>query len=165
MSRRHCWRFEETDLARGSAWIRGKGKREKELIPLPLPVIEAIRRYLRHRGGTAKGPLFLTRSGRISRVRRSPAADAQRSTRRAGARAEGRPARLVSQLAPHEHHAGRRSRAESWPRAGQDPRAQPAPLYRDIDAVRRRTRPAENTDDIGRPRREYRCVTALVQPT
>lgn len=58
--------LEETDLTRGTTWITGKGKREKELIPLPAPVVEAIRRYLKHRGGIAKGPLFLTRSGRIS---------------------------------------------------------------------------------------------------
>jgi len=33
---------------------------------MPAPVVEAIRRYLQWRGGTKKGPLFLTRSGRIS---------------------------------------------------------------------------------------------------
>jgi integrase/recombinase XerC len=36
------------------------------MVPLPAPVVEALQRYLRHRGGTARGPLFLTRSGRIS---------------------------------------------------------------------------------------------------
>ena len=58
--------IEETDLARGTTWIKGKGRREKELLPLPAPVVDAIRKYLRWRGGTKKGPLFLTRSGRIS---------------------------------------------------------------------------------------------------
>jgi integrase/recombinase XerC len=58
--------LQETDLARGTTWITGKGRREKEMLPLPAPVVEALRRYLRWRGGTKKGPLFLTRSGRIS---------------------------------------------------------------------------------------------------
>jgi len=55
--------LQETDLTRGTTWIMGKGKREKELVPLPGPVVEAIRRYLNHRG-TAAGPLFLTRGNR-----------------------------------------------------------------------------------------------------
>jgi integrase/recombinase XerC len=58
--------LDETDLARGTTWITGKGRREKEMIPLPAPAVEALRRYLRWRGGTKIGPLFLTRSGRIS---------------------------------------------------------------------------------------------------
>jgi integrase/recombinase XerC len=49
--------LEDTDLERGSTWIKGKGRRERELVPLPSLVIDAIRRYLRHRGMTA-GPLF-----------------------------------------------------------------------------------------------------------
>ena len=53
----------ETDLNRGSTWIKGKGRRERELIPLPGVVLDAIRRYLTHRG-TAAGPLFLTRGHR-----------------------------------------------------------------------------------------------------
>jgi len=52
--------LQETDLARGATWIKGKGRREKELVPLPAPVIEALRKYLRYRG-TAAGPLFQTR--------------------------------------------------------------------------------------------------------
>lgn len=44
-------------------WITGKGRREKELIPLPAVVVAAIRRYLVHRG-TAAGPLFQTRGHR-----------------------------------------------------------------------------------------------------
>ena len=43
--------------------IKGKGRREKELVPLPAPVVEAIRRYLTYRG-TAAGPLFQTRGHR-----------------------------------------------------------------------------------------------------
>ena len=55
--------LQECDLKSGNAWILGKGRKEKELVPLPAPVIEAIRRYLRHRGAQA-GPLFLTRGQR-----------------------------------------------------------------------------------------------------
>jgi integrase/recombinase XerC len=51
--------LEETDLARGSAWIRGKGRRERELVPLPATVVAAVRRYLVHRGATGQGPLFV----------------------------------------------------------------------------------------------------------
>jgi integrase len=53
----------DTDLNRGNTWIKGKGRKERELIPLPAPVIEALRRYLAHRGSVA-GPLFLTRGQR-----------------------------------------------------------------------------------------------------
>jgi integrase/recombinase XerC len=55
--------LEDSDLARGNTWITGKGRRERELIPLPAPVIEAIRRYVTHRG-TQAGPLFQTRGQR-----------------------------------------------------------------------------------------------------
>jgi len=58
--------LEETDLARGTAWIRGKGRREKELVPLPAVVVEALRRYLAHRGAD-RGPLFVSRSRRGTR--------------------------------------------------------------------------------------------------
>lgn len=56
-------KLDETDLRHGNAWILGKGRREKELVPLPAPVVTAIRRYLAHRG-TAPGPLFRTRGAR-----------------------------------------------------------------------------------------------------
>jgi integrase/recombinase XerC len=55
--------LQETDLARGTTWIEGKGRREKELIPLPEAVVAALRRYLRWRGQQA-GPLFQTRGQR-----------------------------------------------------------------------------------------------------
>lgn len=55
--------LQDTDLDRGSTWILGKGRRERELIPLPAVVIAAIRRYLAFRGTTA-GPLFQTRGSR-----------------------------------------------------------------------------------------------------
>src|SRR3977135_2317203 len=55
--------LQDTDLARGSTWIKGKGRKERELVPLPAPVIAAIRRYLTHRGAQA-GPLFQTRGQR-----------------------------------------------------------------------------------------------------
>jgi integrase/recombinase XerC len=58
--------LETTDLARGSTWIKGKGRKEKELVPLPSQVVIAIRQYLRHRGTTA-GPLFQTRGARGKR--------------------------------------------------------------------------------------------------
>ena len=53
----------ETDLDRGVTWIKAKGRREKELVPLPAPVVSALRRYLRYRGVSA-GPLFQTRGDR-----------------------------------------------------------------------------------------------------
>ncbi len=62
-------RLEETDLARATTWIRGKGRRERERIPLPDAVVEALRRYLRHRGAGGQGPLFIA-SPRVSRQRR-----------------------------------------------------------------------------------------------
>lgn len=55
--------LEETDLDRGTTWIRGKGRREKELVPLPALVVTALRRYLRFRG-PSPGPLFQTRGER-----------------------------------------------------------------------------------------------------
>ena len=55
--------LEDTDLAQGSTWIKGKGRRERELVPLPAPVVAAVRRYLRWRGSQA-GPLFQTRGQR-----------------------------------------------------------------------------------------------------
>jgi integrase/recombinase XerC len=56
-------RWEDTDLSRGSTWILGKGRKERELIALPAAVIDAIRCYQKHRG-TAAGPLFRTRGHR-----------------------------------------------------------------------------------------------------
>jgi integrase/recombinase XerC len=58
--------IEETDLDRGTTWIRGKGRREKELVPLPAAVVTALKRYLRWRGSQA-GPLFQTRGQRGKR--------------------------------------------------------------------------------------------------
>lgn len=55
--------LERTDLERGNTWIKGKGRRERELVPLPAVVVAAIRRYLVHRGANA-GPLFQTRGAR-----------------------------------------------------------------------------------------------------
>jgi integrase/recombinase XerC len=55
--------LQEVDIEHGRAWIRGKGRREKELVPLPPQVVTAIRRYLVYRG-TNSGPLFQTRGNR-----------------------------------------------------------------------------------------------------
>ena len=55
--------LQETDLARGTTWIKAKGRREKELVPLPEAVIAALKRYLRWRGQQT-GPLFQTRGQR-----------------------------------------------------------------------------------------------------
>lgn len=55
--------LQDTDLARGNTWIKGKGRTERELVPLPALVVDAVRRYLRHRGHQA-GPLFQTRGQR-----------------------------------------------------------------------------------------------------
>jgi integrase len=51
--------LERTDLSRGTTWIAGKARFEREPVPLPASVVEAIRRYLTHRGSQA-GPLFQT---------------------------------------------------------------------------------------------------------
>ena len=58
--------LERTDLNRGTTWIKGKGRRDRELVPIPLPTIDAIKRYLKHRGSTP-GPLFQTRGQRGKR--------------------------------------------------------------------------------------------------
>jgi integrase len=55
--------FRADELTSGTTWIRGKGRRERELVPLPEAAIEAIRRYVRHRGDAA-GPLFQSRGNR-----------------------------------------------------------------------------------------------------
>jgi integrase len=44
-----------------------EGRRERELIPLPAAVVEALRRYLAQRGATGQGPLFVSRSRRSAR--------------------------------------------------------------------------------------------------
>jgi integrase/recombinase XerC len=56
--------IDETDLQRGQTWVLGKGRKEKELIPIPAATVEAIRRYLVVRPGPQRGPLFLTRGNR-----------------------------------------------------------------------------------------------------
>jgi len=53
----------ETDLDRAQTWIKGKGRRERELVPMPAAVVDAVRRYLKYRG-TIRGPLFITRGNR-----------------------------------------------------------------------------------------------------
>jgi integrase/recombinase XerC len=94
--------LEETDLARGTTWITGKGRHEKELVPLPAPVIDALPRYLRFRG-TVAGPLFQTR-GQRGRARdgRLETRSVLRIVRELGQRVGL--TRLVSWLAPYRHH-------------------------------------------------------------
>ena len=53
----------DLDVARGTLWVLGKGQREKVLLKAPDAAVEAISRYLRHRG-TSPGPLFQTRGHR-----------------------------------------------------------------------------------------------------
>jgi integrase/recombinase XerC len=53
----------DVDVARGTLWVLGKGQREKVLLKVPDAAVEAISRYLRHRGPSA-GPLFQTRGNR-----------------------------------------------------------------------------------------------------
>jgi integrase/recombinase XerC len=53
----------DLDVARGTLWVLGKGQREKVLLKVPDPAVEAMSRYLRHRGPAA-GPLFQTRGNR-----------------------------------------------------------------------------------------------------
>jgi integrase/recombinase XerC len=55
--------MEDTDLTSGTTWIRGKGRREREMVPVPAELADAIRRYLTYRGTTA-GPLFQTLGNR-----------------------------------------------------------------------------------------------------
>jgi integrase/recombinase XerC len=55
--------LEDTDLESGSTWVKGKGRRERELVPLPSAAIDAIRRYLPYRGA-GPGPLFQSRGER-----------------------------------------------------------------------------------------------------
>lgn len=57
---------EDTNLEAGSTWILGKGRREREIVPVPALVCEALRRYLAHRGDHP-GPLFQTLGKRGAR--------------------------------------------------------------------------------------------------
>lgn len=50
-------RLEDTDLSLAYTLVRGKGRRELEPVPLPDLIVEAIQRYLKHRG-SHPGPLF-----------------------------------------------------------------------------------------------------------
>lgn len=55
--------LQDTDLVHGNTWILGKGRREREQVPVPARLVSAIERYLIHRG-TSPGPLFQTLGNR-----------------------------------------------------------------------------------------------------
>lgn len=55
--------LQDTNFEAGTTWILGKGRREREIVPLPPAAITAIRRYLTYRGGKP-GPLFQTLGNR-----------------------------------------------------------------------------------------------------
>lgn len=57
---------QETNLDAGTTWILGKGRREREIIPMPAIVVDALRRYLVFRGERS-GPLFQTLGKRGAR--------------------------------------------------------------------------------------------------
>lgn len=118
--------LQDTDLDKGSTWIKGKGRRERELVPLPSQAVQAIQRYLTHRG-TQAGPLFLTRGLR-----------GKRQDGRLEPRSVLRIVRVLGQrvglhvwnhaLRPQQHHAGSdagqkaglgldKIRAHSWHRS------------------------------------------------
>jgi integrase/recombinase XerC len=65
-------RLEDTDLSGGSTLVKGKGRRERERVPLPTAVVSSIRRYLKHRG-LQPGPLF-QRCGRGRTTQMNPLA-------------------------------------------------------------------------------------------
>jgi integrase len=55
--------WHDTDWQQGATWIKGKGRHDRELVPLPAMVVTAMQRYGQHRG-TQAGPLFQTRGTR-----------------------------------------------------------------------------------------------------
>lgn len=55
--------IQDTNLETGTTWIMGKGRREREIVPMPATVVEAVTRYLQHRGDKS-GPLFQTLGNR-----------------------------------------------------------------------------------------------------
>ena len=126
-------RLEDTDLSRGSTLIKGKGRREREPVPLPAPVVEAIRRYLKHRGPQA-GPLFQSRHP-WRRSERSDR-DAQRAPHRARTRTARWPARLVSEPPAQLHYTGGGTRSAGGPWARQDSHPLSASLNVNVDGLR-----------------------------
>ena len=57
---------QQTNLEARTTWILGKGRREKEIVPMPAAVVDAISRYLVFRGDQP-GPLFQTLGKRGAR--------------------------------------------------------------------------------------------------
>ena len=128
--------LQETNLARGTTWIKGKGRREKELVPLPAPVVEAIRRYLKRRG-TGPGPLFQTRGNRgKARDGRLETRSVLRIVRELGA---VRPPRVVSRAAAYEHHDSDRERPTGRRRSRPNPALLTSPDTCDDADLPRRT--------------------------
>lgn len=55
--------LQDTNFETGTTWILGKGRREREIVPLPPLVVAAIQRYVVFRG-SKPGPLFQTLGNR-----------------------------------------------------------------------------------------------------
>ena len=74
--------LDETDLGRGTTWIKGKGRREKEMLPLPAPVVEVITRYLVTSTIVASDKVSMTGHTAVRRclTRDDPRSNARRPT-------------------------------------------------------------------------------------
>jgi hypothetical protein len=106
----------------------------------PTPGVEAIQRYLTHRIGPARGPLFLTRGNRgKNRDGRLETRSILRIVRGLGR--AGRPAPVVSFAEAFGHHYRRGAIDGTRPVAGQNPGVQPPPRHQHAGDLHRRPRP------------------------
>lgn len=113
-------RIEETDLSRATTWVRGKGRRERELVPLPparrrcaAPVFAASRRC--SPGAAVLQPLPSWLEGRLG-----PVEHTLRAAHRQRHRAARRRARLVPRTPAHRDHGSHHSRPASRHRPRSD---------------------------------------------